>query len=102
MAPPKNAVASSTPGPLVKGGRNRIADALYAWCVKNYPVGHVFGQDELLEAGVIPDRDLMILLSSVRHLVDNSLFRVHDRQGGTIGWELVDQEKAKKYVHILL
>ncbi|EXJ83644.1 hypothetical protein A1O1_07268 [Capronia coronata CBS 617.96] len=96
MVPPKVA-ASPTPGPLQRGGRNRIAEALYAWCQKHYEVGHVFGQDELLSAGIIPNQDLSILLSSVTHLVDQSLFRLHDRIGGTIGWELVDQEKAKNY-----
>ncbi|EXJ87506.1 hypothetical protein A1O3_04466 [Capronia epimyces CBS 606.96] len=94
--PPKVA-ASPTPGFLPRGGRNRIAEALYEWCRKNHDVGHVFGQEELLSAGIIPNRDLSILLSSVTHLVDNSLFRLHDRAGGTIGWELVDQEKAKNY-----
>ncbi|EHY57238.1 hypothetical protein ABEF92_005739 [Exophiala dermatitidis] len=96
MAPPKVASASPAPGPSSKG-RNRLAEALYAWCCKNYEVGHVFGQDELLSAGIIPNGDLSMLLSAVTHLVDNALFRLHDRTGGTIGWELVDQEKAKNY-----
>lgn len=95
MVPPK-AATSATAGASQRG-RNRIAEALYEWCRNHYEVGHVFGQDELLSAGIIPNGDLSILLSSVTHLVDNSLFRLHDRAGGTIGWELVDQEKAKKY-----
>ncbi|KIX07735.1 uncharacterized protein Z518_02389 [Rhinocladiella mackenziei CBS 650.93] len=103
MAPPQNpsSIANSpTPGPSMKGGRHRTAEALYAWCQKNREIGHVFSQEELLSAGIIPNRDLQILLSSVEHLVNNSLFRLHDRSGGTIGWELVDQEKAKNYTNL--
>lgn len=96
MAPPKT-IASPAPGPSQKGPRNRIADSLYAWCRKNHDVGHVFSQEDLLRAGIIPNKDLQILLSSVQHLVKSALFRVHDRLGGTIGWALVEEEKAKKY-----
>ena len=99
MAPPKKTTAASPAPPVASssGSRNRTAEALYEWCRKNHDLGYVFTQDELLDAGIVPDRDMAILLSSTQHLVNTALFKLHDRAGGTIGWELVDQEKAKKY-----
>jgi hypothetical protein len=96
MAPPK-ASASPAPGPLGRGSRNRVAGSLYDWCRNNRDLGHVFSQEELLDTDIIPNRDITVLLSSVQHLVASHLFKLHDRTGGTIGWELVDQEKAKRY-----
>ncbi|KAK5198255.1 34-kDa subunit of RNA polymerase III (C) [Exophiala xenobiotica] len=99
MAPPK-ATASPAPGPLGRGSRNRVADSLYDWCRNNRDLGHVFSQEELLDTDIIPNRDITVLLSSVQHLVASHLFKLHDRTGGTIGWELVDQEKAKNYKNL--
>ena len=96
MAPPKKTTASPTPGPsAAASGRNLTGDALYTWCTQNYEPGYVFTQTELLGAGIIPNQELPILLTSVDYLVRKSLFRVHDRAGGGIGWELVDPETAK-------
>lgn len=92
--------ASPTPGPSgFSGKRDRIAEALHAWAIKNFDPGYVFSQDELLNAGIIPDQKLEILLTSTQHLVNKSLFKLHDRVGGTIGWELVEETKAKKYYY---
>lgn len=99
MAPPVDTPTLAA-GPSTSGGRNRTAEALHAWCRNNYEPGYVFSQDELLGADIIPNRDIQILLSSVQHLVAGSLFKLHDRAGGTIGWELVDQEKAQKYTSL--
>lgn len=97
MPPPLHS-ASPTPGPSgVRRGRDRIAEALYAWCIQNHDAGYVFSQDELLNAGIIPDKKLEILLTSTQHLVNRALLKLHDRIGGSIGWELVEEEKAKKY-----
>lgn len=102
MAPPKITAtappASPTPGPSTDAVRNRIAEALHSWCQTNFDFGYVFSQDELLDAGIIPNKDIRILLSAVQHLTGQNLFKVHDRTGGTIGWELVDQERANKYI----
>lgn len=96
MPPPLHS-ASPTPGPSGAGRRrDRTAEALYAWCVQNHEAGYVFSQDELLNAGIIPDKKLEILLTSTQHLVNRALFKLHDRVGGSIGWELVEEEKAKK------
>ena len=97
MPPPLHS-ASPTPGPSGVGRkRDRTADALYSWCIENHEPGYVFSQDELLNAGIIPDRKLEILLTSTQHLVNRALFKLHDRAGGTIGWELVEEQTAKKY-----
>ncbi|ETI19953.1 hypothetical protein G647_08968 [Cladophialophora carrionii CBS 160.54] len=100
MAPPKKATAtaSPTPGPSsAPGGRNLVGDALYAWATENYDPGYVFSQQELLSAPVIPNADVTLLLPTVDYLVRKSLFRLHDRAGGGIGWELIDLEVAKNY-----
>lgn len=77
--------------------RDRIAEALYSWCRSEHDVGHVFTQDRLLESGIIPDRDIKVLLTSVQYLTTKNLFRTHDFRGtGGIGWELVSQERAQK------
>ncbi|KEF56980.1 uncharacterized protein A1O9_07170 [Exophiala aquamarina CBS 119918] len=98
MPPPLHS-ASPTPGPSGLGRkRDRIAEALYAWCIQNHEPGYVFSQEELLNAGIIPDRKLEILLTSTQHLVNRALFKLHDRLGGSIGWELVEEEKAKNHI----
>ncbi len=76
--------------------KNPVGDALYAWAVENNDPGYVFSQQELLGAGIIPNSDVNFLLPTVDYLVRKSLFRLHDRAGGGIGWELVDAEAAKK------
>ncbi|KIV82503.1 hypothetical protein PV11_04607 [Exophiala sideris] len=96
MAPPK-INASPAPGPSGRGDRNRIAEALYDWCRNNHDYGHVFLQNELLDADIVPNRDVQILLSAVQYLVQGQRFRLHDTNGGTIGWELVDPDIAKNY-----
>ena len=97
MPRPPKISASPTPGPSrLPGKRDRIADALHAWALTNHNPGYVFSQDELLNAGVIPDKKLEILLTSTQHLVNRALFKLHDRSGGSIGWELVEEEQAKQ------
>ncbi|KIW34936.1 hypothetical protein, variant [Cladophialophora immunda] len=100
MAPPKNTTAPDSGPSTAAPVRDRTAEALHAWCCQNYTFGHVFSQAELLDAGIVPNQDLQILLSSVEYLTKNSLFRVHDRAGGGIGWELVDPEVAKDYANL--
>ncbi|OAP56293.1 hypothetical protein AYL99_09472 [Fonsecaea erecta] len=100
MAPPKNTTALGPDPSTAASLRDRTAEALHAWCCKNYDFGYVFSQAELLDAGIIPNQDLQILLSSVEYLTKNSLFRVHDRAGGGIGWELVNPDVAKDYANL--
>ncbi|KPI38697.1 DNA-directed RNA polymerase III subunit RPC6 [Cyphellophora attinorum] len=79
--------------------RDRIAEALYEWCRNEKPVGHVFNQDNLLDSGIIPNRDGNILMTAIQHLTRKNLFRTHDVKGtGGIGWELVSQERAANYI----
>ncbi|RMZ86357.1 hypothetical protein DV736_g6419, partial [Chaetothyriales sp. CBS 134916] len=79
--------------------RDRVADALYEWCRTNQAVGHVFNQEDLLSAGVIPNRDLKVLVSSAQNLVNRNLFKIHEikNSGGQLGWELVSEERAASY-----
>jgi hypothetical protein len=97
MAPPKKATVSPTPGPsTAAAARHLVGDVLYVWATDNFDPGYVFSQQELLGAGIIPNADVNLLLPTVDYLVKKSLFRLHDRAGGGIGWELIDPEVAKK------
>lgn len=84
---------------MANSPRDRVAEALYEWCCKHHQIGHVFSQQDLLASNIIPDSDLKLLVSAVQNLVGKSLFRTHDIKGsgGSIGWELVSQERAEKY-----
>lgn len=77
--------------------RNPVGDALYAWALENFEPGYVFTQQELIETDFIPNQDVQILLSAVDYLCRKAFFRLHDKSGGGIGWELVDPETAKNY-----
>lgn len=97
MAAPRSS-AQPTPGPSNGQHRDRVAEALYSWCLENYDVGHVFDQNALLSSPVIPNRDLNVLLTSSNHLVAKNLFKLHDiKATNVLGWELVSQERAAKY-----
>jgi RNA polymerase Rpc34 subunit len=97
MAAPRSS-ASPTPGPSNAQSRDRVADALYSWCLQNHEVGHVFDQNELLASPIIPNKDLTVLLTSSNYLVGKNLFKLHDiKATNVLGWELVSQERAAKY-----
>jgi hypothetical protein len=89
--------ASSAAGTFNGQQRDRVAEALYAWCLDNFEIGHVFDQNALLSSPVIPNKDLKVLLSSSNYLVQKSLLKLHDIKGANgLGWELVSQERAAK------
>ena len=99
MAAP-HSTASPIPAPSHAQHRDRVADALYSWCRENFEVGHVFDQSALLASPVIPNKDLNILLTSSNYLVAKNLFKLHDiKATSVIGWELVSQERAAKYIY---
>ena len=96
-----HSLASPTPGPSNAQPRDRVAEALYTWCLENYDIGHVFDQNALLASPVIPNKDLNVLLTSSNYLVAKNLFRLHDiKTTNVLGWELVSQERAAKYFTI--
>ena len=98
MAPPKKTAKSPTPGPsTVAPAFTSLGDTIYTWAAENHDPGYVFTQQELLDTGFVPNSDVGLLLPAVEYLVKISRFRVHDRASGSIGWELVDPEVAKKY-----
>lgn len=95
-------MASSRPAGgarTANASRDRVAEALYEWCSLHHEIGHVFNQQDLLASNLIPNEDVAILAAAIQNLVGKSLFRVHDIKGsgGSIGWELVSQERAEKY-----
>jgi hypothetical protein len=100
MAAPHSSL-SATAGPSNAPHRDRVAEALYDWCLEKYEIGHVFDQKALLSSPVIPNRDLNVLLTASNYLVAKNLFKLHDLKAtNVLGWELVSQERAAKYFAI--
>lgn len=96
MATP-HATVSPTPGPSGGLGYGLIADAIYEYCRENHDPSETLVQEHLLKPGIIPNKDLAILVQVCQHLVDNHLFKTHDIKGGGIGWKLVTRESAENY-----
>lgn len=80
-------------------GKSAVGDALYKWARGTQEAGYVFTQLELLGSGLIPNRDLTILLHAAQDLVSRRLFKLHDIKGQQgVGWELVEETAAAKYI----
>lgn len=55
----------------------------------------VFHQQDLLDFGVIPKGDVVLLLKVTQALIDEKLFKIVVDQDG-MGWKFRTQEEAKK------
>lgn len=86
--------ASSASQPAAK---NLVGDSLYEWARSNKDAGDTLTQDDLLDSGIIPGRDLRILIDAVQHLLNKRLFRPVDVKTGGLGYQLVEQSAAQKY-----
>ena len=72
---------------------NGLKAALYEMVKED--VGQMYRQSDLLDLGVIPGNDAVVLLKVAQALVDEKLFKmVHD--GANIAWMARSQEDAKK------
>ncbi|KAK5094632.1 34-kDa subunit of RNA polymerase III (C) [Lithohypha guttulata] len=89
---------SATPGPSTAPTKSPVGDALYEWARGAEEPGYVFTQHELLDSGLVPKNDLIILLEATRYLVSRRLFKAHDIKGQAgIGYELVEEAAAANY-----
>lgn len=86
-----------TPGPSAASGKSPLGDALYQWARAEQEPGYVFTQSELLDSGLIPQKDLNLLLEALKFLVGRRLFKPHDIKGQQgVGYELVEEAAAAK------
>jgi hypothetical protein len=96
----KKKTTTASPIPVPGPSKSRVplttaAQALYAWAGLNQAPGYVFTQEELISSGTIPGNyDGFLPVSEA--IVAHKLFRLHDRQGGSLGWELLAADHAKK------
>ncbi|KAL8850557.1 MAG: hypothetical protein Q9221_004514 [Calogaya cf. arnoldii] len=84
--PPSSEIGSS---PL------QIQNALYARCA-SLPAETVFSQHDLLDLGIIPNRDIKLLLQCTQELTSEGLFKLLTRDGRAC-WRIVKKEDAQKY-----
>jgi hypothetical protein len=73
-----------------------LKDKLYDCCSEEDP-GVVFRQEDLLQMGVIPSNDLMLLIQVAQRLCDEKLFKLV-REGTAAGWMCRSKEDAAKSV----
>ncbi|RCI12073.1 hypothetical protein L249_0516 [Ophiocordyceps polyrhachis-furcata BCC 54312] len=74
-----------------------LKDALYERCKEAWPENDLFSQDELLQLGVIPNRDLMLLARVVQSLSDDKLFITMRESSGQVLWKWREAQEAHKY-----
>ncbi|CAO1605614.1 34-kDa subunit of RNA polymerase III (C) [Xanthoria calcicola] len=75
--------------------RTEIKNALYARCA-SLSAETVFSQHDLLDLGVIPDKDIKLLLQCTQELTREGLFKLLTRDGRAC-WRVVKKEDAEKY-----
>ncbi|KAL8757492.1 MAG: hypothetical protein Q9199_002185 [Rusavskia elegans] len=72
-----------------------IKNALYARCA-SLPAETVFSQHDLLDLGIIPNKDIKLLLQCTQELTGEGLFKLLTRDGRAC-WRVVKKEDAQKY-----
>ena len=74
-----------------------IKNALYARCASQ-PEGTLFGQEELMAFGLIPNNDVQNLLLYTRQLAKDGLFKLMSKDG-KVCWRVVKKDDAAKYAY---
>ena len=91
MPPGRATPASSAPS------KSPLGDALYNWARETQEPGYVFQQEELLDSGLVPAKNLQTLVEALSYLAGKRLFKAHDIRGQQgVGWELVEEAAAAK------
>lgn len=80
------------------GSPAELASKLYDECLANFPIDHLFYQQDLLGLGVVPNNDLARLLQCTQWLVDQKLLRLLQGKNDRLSWKLISREDAEKYV----
>lgn len=99
MAPPAAAVASGSGGngDSELGKLQLLKDMLYERAKETSRPDDPFSQEELLELGVIPNGDKMLLLRVIQELSNDKLFVTMRDSSGGVCWKWRESQEAKKY-----
>ncbi|KAL1976471.1 hypothetical protein VTN31DRAFT_2753 [Thermomyces dupontii] len=83
---------------MATAGRSteELASELYEQCQNKFSTAHLFYQEDLLNLGVIPNRNVELLLACVQYLVERNLFRMHEDRDNRLAWKLISQEDAER------
>lgn len=99
MAPPAAASASAS----ASGSKSDDAGKLVIWkqllydrVKEAYRPNDPFNQDDLIDLGVIPNGDKLLLLKAIQGLSDDKLFVVMTLSG-VVCWKWRTEEQAKVY-----
>lgn len=106
MAPPAAATASGSggnggggePSAAEAGKLQLMKDMLYDRVTDISRPDDSFSQDDLLDLGVIPNGDKMLLLRVIQELSNDRLFVTMRDSSGGVCWKWRSREEAKKYV----
>lgn len=79
------------------GSVTELASRLYDACLSNFPIDHLFYQQDLLGLNIIPKNDLPLLLQCTQSLVDQKLLRLLQGKNDRLAWKLIPREDAEKY-----
>jgi DNA-directed RNA polymerase III subunit RPC6 len=83
------------------GSNDQIADKIYAQCRDKFSASQLLYQNDILNLGLIPNKNLEILLACTQTLVNRNLFRVYQDSDNRIAWKLIAAEDAEKYAMII-
>ncbi|KAL8913255.1 MAG: hypothetical protein Q9171_001902 [Xanthocarpia ochracea] len=72
-----------------------VKNALYARCA-SLAADTIFSQHDLLNLGIIPNKDIKLLLQCTQELTGDGLFKLLTRDGRAC-WRVVKKEDAQKY-----
>jgi DNA-directed RNA polymerase III subunit RPC6 len=78
------------------GSVTELASKLYDACLSNFPIDHLFYQQDLLGLNIIPKNDLPLLLQCTQSLVDQKLLRLLQGKNDRLAWKLIPREDAEK------
>lgn len=99
MAPPAAtaALASGSNGDADVGKLQLMKDMLYERVKETSRPDDPFSQDDLLDLGVIPNGDKLLLLKVIQELSNDKLFVTMRDNSGVVCWKWREASEAKKY-----
>ncbi|KAF5016040.1 hypothetical protein F66182_12407, partial [Fusarium sp. NRRL 66182] len=78
------------------GTADDIAQRIYARCREQFSGSQLLYQRDILSLGIIPAKNLEILLECTQKLVDQNLFRVYQDSDNRLAWKVIAEEDAEK------
>lgn len=78
------------------GTADDIAQRIYTRCREQFSGSQLLYQRDILSLGIIPAKNLEILLECTQKLVDQNLFRVYQDSENRLAWKVIAEEDAEK------